>query len=197
MCVAIRKKMVHNRLMNSEVSPDPSPGTEAVEAAPASRSRAFPPVMILAAVFTGLASTALWVLATWGVGLPLVFMPLAMGVAVGAVTGALSPRPDLPQALFAGGVALILGVGGNIASTLLLATPPGALSSYRHTWKYLQSPERLQRVLARTFTPMDVLIYAFVAGAAAGMVLRAARRRAAMDLPEGEPVEARPVPDAE
>lgn len=147
------------------------------------RPRAFPPLMVLAALATAMAATAIWVLATWLLGFPLVFLPLGMGAAVGAVVGKGSPQPGIHQGIFAGGIALAHGVVGNVAATFLMATPPEVISSLHHTWRYLQNPGRLRRVLGHTFTPMDVLIYGFVALAAYMMVVFYARRKTPEPLP--------------
>jgi len=144
--------------------------------------------MVLGALATAMVLTALWIAATWLIGLPLVFLPLAMALGVGGVVGALTPAPGRTQAVFAGAVALVHGILGGMASTLLLAIPPERLSTFTNTWTYLRAPGWLRDVITRTFTPMDVLIHAFIAGSAYAMVMYMARRKTPRALPVGQPV---------
>jgi hypothetical protein len=148
--------------------------------------------MVLGGPATALVVTALWIVATWLIGLPLVFLPLAMSLGVGATVGALHPAPGRTQGVFAAGVALVHGILGSMASTLLLAIPPERLSTFTNTWTYLRAPGWLRNVISRTFTPMDVMIYAFIAGTAYAMVMYMARRKTPRALPVGEPVATAP-----
>jgi len=133
--------------------------------------------------------TLIWVLGTWWIGLPLVFLPLSMGPAIGLVTSVLSRSPRRPQALFAAGVALVHGLVGSVLSTITLAVPPEK-RAITHAWTYLQDPGRLGKIILHTLTPSDVLIYSFIAGTAYAMVLYVAKakRKTGSDVPTGEPL---------
>jgi hypothetical protein len=145
--------------------------------------------MVIGTLVTASAMTLFWILATWWVGLPLIFLPVAMAAGVGLVAGSLSETPRQPQAFFAAGVSLVHCVVGSIFSTILLALPPGK-SSLTHAWSYLKDPARFRDIVLRTQTPSDVLVYSFIAGASYAMVRYVAWGKAAKKIPAGHPVEA-------
>jgi len=122
------------------------------------------PLLVITNDVIGLAGTLLWVLATLLLDLPLIFFPFLTAATMGYVLRKISGGGvKKPLMIYCGTIAFLLGVLGNIFTTILMAsTGEETSTSLQDLFDFLLVHGELVNVVQEALTPMDLLIYSFI-----------------------------------
>jgi len=146
-------------LLMTESDPQPAPALDEE-----TKKTVKLPVLVITNDVIGITGTALWILVTFFLDLPLFFFPFLTATAMGLTLRKLSGGGVGKRLMvYCGTIALILGVLGNIFTTVLLASSGEETStSLQDLYDFLLVPGQLVNVIKEALTPMDLLIYSFI-----------------------------------
>ncbi|GEM_PF-5344528 len=148
------------------------------------------PLLVITNDVIGLTGTFLWVMATVFLDLPLVFFPFLTAAAMGcALRKASGGGVQKPLMIYCGAIAFLLGILGNIFTTILMASTGDETStSLQDLFEFLVVHGEFLNVIQEAMTPMDLLIYSFIP------LLAALLARGPLFGDEDEPPSAEQIP---